>query len=75
MRIKHDGNVRIMSELIACPNYGDMKHFDLSFEDVGDYAYKCNTCGTVITFLINPSIIHEENGRLKVQVLVGTKER
>jgi hypothetical protein len=73
LHIRHekDGSL-IMTETIVCKNFFDanLKHYMDEFERVSDYEYKCKSCGEVIKITRRPIIIHEESGRLKVQVVI-----
>ena len=73
MRIKTENNVRIMSEIIMCENYGDMKHFTSNFEKVRDNEYKCIYCSTVMV-VKEPILVHDDKGRLKIQVVTEPKQ-
>lgn len=72
MRIKTENNTMIMSELIVCENYSDMKHYASTFEKVGDNEYKCVYCDTVMV-VKEPVLVHDEQGRLKMQVVTEPK--
>jgi hypothetical protein len=67
MFITRKDNELIMSENLVCTNYSDMKHFGSTFERVGDNEYKCTHCGTIMV-VKEPVLVHDEKGRLKMQV-------
>jgi uncharacterized Zn finger protein len=72
MYIKRNGNIMTMTESLVCPNFSDanLKHFKNDFEKVNDNTYKCNECGSIMKIMEPISVIHDENGRLKMQVQV-----
>lgn len=72
MHIKRENGLMIMSELIVCENYSDMKHFTNVFEKVSDNEYKCSHCGTVME-IKEPILIQDDKGRLKIQVATESK--
>jgi hypothetical protein len=72
MHIKREGNAMIMTESLVCENYSDMKHYYTTFEKVGDNEYKCSDCGTVMV-VKEPVLVHDEKGRLKMQVATESR--
>jgi phage terminase large subunit len=72
MRIKRENNVMIMSTNLVCENHSDMKHYVSVFDKVSDNEYKCVYCGTVMV-VKEPVLIHDEFGRLRMEVAVEPK--
>lgn len=72
MHVRRNGKAMLMTEGLLCVNYSDMKHYTSTFEKVGDNEYACSACGTVHT-VKEPVLVHDERGRLKMQVEVEEK--
>ena len=72
VQLKWKNGEMIMSSSVVCENYTDMKHFNATFEKVGDNKYKCTDCNTLMT-VKEPVLVHDDNGRLKMQISTELK--
>lgn len=68
MRIRREDGLMIMTEMLVCPNHGDMNHFNNTFTKISEYEYEC-PCGVVMRITRIPILVIDKYGRLNVQVV------